>query len=41
MEISNVSDAELKTLITRMLKELSKDLSVIKKDSVRNEGYTI
>ena len=26
MEISNLSDAEFKTLVVRMLKELSKDL---------------
>ena len=31
MEISNPSDAELKTLVKRMLKELSEDLSSIKK----------
>ena len=31
MEISNLSDAELKTLFIRMLKELSEDLSSIKK----------
>ena len=31
MEISNLSDAELKTLIIRMLKELSEDLNSIKK----------
>ena len=31
MEISNLSDAEFKTLLIRMLKELSKDLSSIKK----------
>ena len=30
MEISNLSDAEFKTLVTRMLKELSEDLSNIK-----------
>ena len=27
MEISNMSDAEFKTLVTRMLKELSEDLT--------------
>ena len=32
VEISNVSDAEFKTLFTRMLKELSEDLSSIKKN---------
>ena len=31
MEICNLSDAEFKTLIIRMLKELSKDLNNIKK----------
>ena len=30
-EISNLSDAEFKTLVIRMLKELSDDLSSIKK----------
>ena len=30
-EMNNLSDAELKTLIIRMLKELSEDLSSIKK----------
>ena len=31
MEINDLSDAEFKTLIIRMLKELSEDLSSIKK----------
>ena len=31
MEISNLPDAEFKTLVTRMLKELSEDLNSIKK----------
>ena len=31
MEISNLSDAELKTLVIRTLKELSEDLTSIKK----------
>ena len=31
MEISNLLDAELKTLVIRMLKELSEDLNSIKK----------
>ena len=31
MEISNLSDAEFKTLVIRMLKELSENLSSIKK----------
>ena len=30
MEISNLSDAEFKTLVIRMFKELSEDLSSIK-----------
>ena len=30
MEISNLSDAEFKTLVTRMLKEISEDLNSIK-----------
>ena len=40
MEISDLSDVEVKTLVVRMLKELSEDLSGIKKDSVGNKGYT-
>ena len=31
MEINNLSDAEFKTLVIRMLKELSEDLSSMKK----------
>ena len=31
MEINNLPDAEFKTLVIRMLKELSEDLSSIKK----------
>ena len=31
MEISNLSDAEFKTMVIRMLKELSEDLRSIKK----------
>ena len=31
MEISNLSDAQFKTLAIRMIKELSEDLSSIKK----------
>ena len=31
MEISNLSNTELKTLVIRMFKELSEDLSSIKK----------
>ena len=37
MEISNLSDAEFKTLFIRTLKELSEEH---KKHPVRNEGYT-
>ena len=40
MEISNQSDAEFKTLVIRMLKELSEDLKQHKNDPVRNEGFT-
>ena len=31
MEISNLADAEFRTLVIRMLKELSEDLNSIKK----------
>ena len=40
MEISNISDSEFKALVIRMLKEHSEDLNGIKKDPVRNEGFT-
>ena len=40
MDMSNLSDKEFKTLVIRMVKELSEDLNSIKKDPVRNEGYT-
>ena len=36
MEIGNLSDAEFKTLVIKMLRELSEDLNNIKKDPVRN-----
>ena len=39
MEISDLSDAEFKTLVVRMFEELSENLNSIK-DPVRNEGYT-
>ena len=39
-EISDLSDAEFKTLVIRVLKELSENLNSIKKDPVRNKGYT-
>ena len=40
LEISNLSDAELEALVIRMPKELMEDLTSIKKDPVRNEGFT-
>ena len=40
MEISNLSDAEFKTLVIRMLKKLIRYSNSIKKDPGRNEGYT-
>ena len=40
MDISNLSDAKVKTLITMMLKELSGNLNSIKKDPIRNEKHT-
>ena len=39
MEISNLSDAEFKTLVTRMLKELSEDLNSMKRP-LSNNRYT-
>ena len=39
MKISNLSDAEFKTLVIRMLKELSEALNSIR-NPVRNERYT-
>ena len=41
MEISNLLNAEFKILVIRMFKELSEDLSRIKKDPVRNEDTLI
>ena len=38
MEITKLSDEELKTLFIRMLKELSEDLSSIKRPT-QNEGH--
>ena len=38
METSNLWEAEFKTLVIRILKELSEDLNNIK-NLVRNEGY--
>ena len=40
MDTSNLSDAEFKTLIIRMFKELNENLNSIKKDPVRNKEYT-
>ena len=40
MEISNLSDAEFKTMVLRMLKKLGEDLNSIKYPG-RNEGYII
>ena len=39
MEISNLSDAQFKTLVIRMIKEISDDINNIKKNPVRNEGF--
>ena len=39
MDISNLSDAEFKTLIIRMLKELSEDLNSIKKISQKQRRH--
>ena len=39
MEISNLSETHFKTLVIRMLKELSEDLNGIKQ-MIRNKGYT-
>ena len=41
MEISNLSDAEFKTLVIRMLKELSEDLSSIKKNQSETKDTLI
>ena len=40
MEISNLSDAEFKTLVISILKEFTEDFNSIKTDTVRNEGFT-
>ena len=40
MKINYLLDAGFKTLVIRILKELSKYLNSIKKDQVRKEGYT-
>ena len=41
MEISNLSDAEFKTLFIRMLKELSEDLSSTKKTQSETKDIII
>ena len=41
MEISNLSDAEFKTLVIRMLKELSEDINSIKKTQSEMKGTLI
>ena len=41
MEISNLSDAEFKTIVTRMLKELSEDVNSIKKKKQTQSGTRI
>ena len=41
IEISNLSDAEFKTLVRRMLEELSEELNSINKDPVGNEDTLI
>ena len=41
MEISNLLDAEFKTLFIRMLKELSEDLSSMKKTQSETKGTLI
>ena len=39
MEISNLSDAEFETPVTRMLKKLIGYFNSIKNDPGRNDGY--
>ena len=39
MEISNLSDAEFKTLVIKMLKEFSEDLNSIKKIQSEKKGH--
>ena len=41
MEISNLSDAEFKTLVIRMLRKLSEDLSSIKKTQSETKDILI
>ena len=40
MKTSNLPDAEFKTLVLRILKELTGYFNSTKKDPGRNEGYT-
>ena len=40
MEISSLSGAEFKTLVIRMLRELSEDFDSKKKDPFRKEEFT-
>ena len=37
-EMSNLSDAQFKTLVIRMLKEISEDLNSIKKTQPKTKG---
>ena len=41
MEINNLSDAEFKTLVIRMLRKLSEDLSSIKKTQSETKDILI
>ena len=41
MKISNLSDAEFKTLVIRMLRELNEDLSSIKKTQLETKDKLI
>ena len=41
MEISKLSDVEFKTIVTRMLKELSEDVNSIKKKKQNQSGTRI
>ena len=40
MEMSNLSDAEFKTLVTTILEELSEDLNSIEKIQSETKKYT-
>ena len=41
MEISNLSDAEFKTLVIRMLKELSEDFNSIKRSNQKQKLHLL